>query len=183
MQLLGPDLRNRMVKRVKLRQRVKFCGDRFNRRRDMAFFDFSRWLLRHLGFLKFETLTVGQLKGPNCVAMLSLVEIGQTASDIWRFFIFQDGGDRHLGSRRHLRFLKFEFFNGRTAQGAELRRRARFKFGRNRSNRGRDMAIFPFLQRAQCSHCKRGISYSNSVRPSVRLSVRYTPVLCQNYGT
>jgi len=32
--------------------------------------------------------------------------------------------------------------------------------------------IFPFLQRAQCSHCKRCISYGNSLRPSVRLSVR-----------
>ena len=45
----------------------------------------------------------------------------------------------------------------------------------------------PFLQRAQCSHCKRCISYNNSVRPSVRLSVRlsvrHTPVLCQNDGT
>jgi len=29
-----------------------------------------------------------------------------------------------------------------------------------------------FLQRAQCSHCKRCISYSNSVCLSVRLSVR-----------
>ena len=29
-----------------------------------------------------------------------------------------------------------------------------------------------FLQRAECSHCKRCISYSNSVCPSVRLSVR-----------
>ena len=48
-----------------------------------------------------------------------------------------------------------------------------------------------FLQRVQCSLCKRCISYGNSVRPSVRLSVRlsvcpsvrYTPVLCQNDGT
>jgi len=44
-----------------------------------------------------------------------------------------------------------------------------------------------FLQRAQCSHCKRCISYGNSVRPSVRPSVRlsvcHTPVLCQNDGT
>ena len=36
-----------------------------------------------------------------------------------------------------------------------------------------------FLQRAQCSHCKRCISYGNSVCPSVR----HTPVLCQNDGT
>ena len=44
-----------------------------------------------------------------------------------------------------------------------------------------------FLQRAQFSHCKRCISYSNSVRPSVCpsgcLSVRHTLVLCQNDGT
>jgi len=52
-------------------------------------------------------------------------------------------------------FLKFEFFNRWTAQGAELRRRAKFKFGRNPSNHGRDMAIFPFLQRAQCVHWHR----------------------------
>ena len=40
-----------------------------------------------------------------------------------------------------------------------------------------------FLQHAQCSHCKCCISYGNSVRLSVRLSVRHTPVLCQNDGT
>ena len=44
-----------------------------------------------------------------------------------------------------------------------------------------------FLQRAQCSHCKRCISYSNSLRPSVclsvRPSVRHAPVLCQTDGT
>ena len=33
------------------------------------------------------------------------------------------------------------------------------------------VAKFSFLQRAQCSHCKRCISYSNFVRLSVRLSV------------
>jgi len=34
----GADFRNGMVKRVKLRQRAKFRGDRFNHRRDMAIF-------------------------------------------------------------------------------------------------------------------------------------------------
>jgi len=34
-----------------------------------------------------------------------------------------------------------------------------------------------FLQRAQCSHCKRCISYSNSVCPSVRPSVRLSVCL------
>ena len=38
--------------------------------------------------------------------------------------------------------------------------------------------IATFLQRAQL-HCKRCISYGNSVRPSVC----HTPVLCQNDGT
>jgi len=36
-----------------------------------------------------------------------------------------------------------------------------------------------FYSTLQCSHCKRCISYGNSVR----LSVRHTPVLCQNDGT
>jgi len=44
----------------------------------------------------------------------NLVEIRRTATEIWRFFIFQDGG------RRHLEFLKFETFNGRTAQESPI---------------------------------------------------------------
>jgi len=40
----------------------------------------------------------------------NLVEIGQKAGRYDDFLIFQDGGRRHLG------FLKFETFNGRTAQ-------------------------------------------------------------------
>ena len=36
--------------------------------------------------------------------------------------------------------------------------------------------VFCFLQRAQCSHCKRCISCGNSVRPPVCLSVCHTPV-------
>ena len=40
----------------------------------------------------------------------SYVTIGQTAAEIWRFSIFQDGGRRPLG------FSKFQNFNGRTAQ-------------------------------------------------------------------
>jgi len=34
----GADFRNGMVKRARLRQRAKFCGDRLNHRRDMAIF-------------------------------------------------------------------------------------------------------------------------------------------------
>ena len=47
--------------------------------------------------------------------------------------------------------------------------------------------FLPFYSAPQCSHCKRCTSYGNSVRLSVRLSVRpsvcHTPVLCQNDGT
>jgi len=52
------------------------------------------------------------------------------------FSIFQNG------SRRHLEFSKFLIFNGLLAQEVEMRVRA--KFGPNRSNRGRDIAIFRF---------------------------------------
>ena len=56
------------------------------------------------------------------------------------FLIFQDGGRRHLG------FFKFQIFNSHRLKRVELRRCA--KFGRNRSNRDRDMAIFRFLNMA-----------------------------------
>jgi len=47
--------------------------------------------------------------------------------------------------------------------------------------RGLEPPIFgPFLQRAQCSHYKRCISYSISVHPSVCLSVR--PSVCLSHA-
>ena len=58
-------------------------------------------------------------------------------------FDFQNGGRRHLG------FLKLEIFLilviG-TVNIVELRHRAKFR--RNRSNRGRDLAIFRFFKMA-----------------------------------
>jgi len=59
------------------------------------------------------------------------------------FSIFQDGGRRHLG------FIKFEFFNGRTVlDGRTASAGQRAKFGQKWSNRGRDMAIFRFFKMA-----------------------------------
>jgi len=46
--------------------------------------------------------------------------------------------------RRHLGFLKFKFFNRRTHQEGGTASPA--KFGRNKSNGGRDMTIFRFFQ-------------------------------------
>ena len=57
------------------------------------------------------------------------------------FSIFQDGGRRHLGF-----FFKFQLLTVRRLKRVELCRRA--KFGQNRSNRSRDMAIFRFLKMA-----------------------------------
>jgi len=56
------------------------------------------------------------------------------------FWIFQDGGCRHFG------FLKFLIFTVATVKKVKLRHYA--KFHRNRSNRGRDMAIFRFFKMA-----------------------------------
>jgi len=70
-----------MVKGDKLRQPSPRYGD------VPTFQDGGR---RHLGFLKCEILTIGRLRGANCVAVPNLVEIRQTAADI--MVIFQDGG-------------------------------------------------------------------------------------------
>jgi len=74
-----------------------------------------------------------------------------------------------MGAAAILDLQHFKFLTVGRLKRVEVRRRA--KCGQNRSNRGQSMAIFRFLQRAQCSHCKRCISYSNSVCLSVRLSV------------
>ena len=88
------------------------------------------------------------------------------------FSIFKDGGRRHLG------FLKFQIFNGRTAiKRVEVRRLA--KFGRNPSNRCGDMTIFRFSQDGGEMVFTARLSYTSavlgvvilSVCPSVRLSV------------
>jgi len=63
----------------------------------------------------------------------NLVEIGQTVAEIWRFFNFSTWRQPP------------EIFNGQTAQEGRSASPCT-KFGRNRSNRGRDMAIFLFFQ-------------------------------------
>ena len=69
--------------------------------------------------------------------MSNFVEIGQTVAEVWRFFIFHDGGRHHLGF-----FQFFEILTVGRLESLELRRRA--KCGRNWYNRCRDMTIFRF---------------------------------------
>jgi len=45
-----------------------------------------------------------------CVTVPNFVAIGRTVAEIWRFFVLQHGGRRHLG------FLKLENFNGRNGK-------------------------------------------------------------------
>jgi len=61
----------------------------------------------HLGVLNFKFLTERTLKRVELRHLPTLVEIGQTVDEIWRFFYsFEDSGRRHLG------FLKYQIFNG-----------------------------------------------------------------------
>jgi len=81
--------------------------------------------------------------------------------------IFQDGGRRHLGCRRHLGFLKSEFF----LMAGQLKRvqlHRRTKFGRNWSNRGPDIAIFPFFKMADATN----LDFSNLIFLTVRWLTR-----------
>ena len=80
----------------------------------------------------------------NCVTMPNIVVIRQTVVDISRIWIFQDGGSHHLG------FLNFKFLTMGTVKRVELHQCA--KFSQNRSNRGRDMAIFRFFKMAAVRH-------------------------------
>ena len=101
-------------------------------------FDFSRWRLRHLGFLKFQIFNSQEDWTASSCQISSKSVIPRLRYGY--FQIFQDGGRRHLG------FSKFSIFNNSNGQGVELHQLA--KFSENRLNRGRNMAIFRFLQMA-----------------------------------
>jgi len=62
-----------------------------------------------LDFQKFEILTVDPLyTGPICVILPNFIKNCHTVAEIQRFngFFFK------MAAVRHLRFVKFEFFNG-----------------------------------------------------------------------
>ena len=63
MQVLGPDFRNGIVRRVKLRQRAIFRGDSSDRRRDMAIFRlFNMAAAAILDFSNFKFLMLARRK-------------------------------------------------------------------------------------------------------------------------
>ena len=80
-------------------------------------------------------------------------------------------------------------YSGKLTSAVTVHRHTR-AFAITRRHRPIPTAELRFIT-ARAMHCKRCISYSNSVClsvclsvcPSVRLSVRHTPVLCQNDGT
>ena len=69
--------------------------------------------VRHLGFLKFNFLTIGAVKRPILHKVINFIKIGQTLlRPLWRyrdFCDFQDVGYCHVG------FSKIRNFNGRYA--------------------------------------------------------------------
>jgi len=128
-----------LLKRAELHGRAKFGQNRSKYGWDMAIFRFFKMAAAAiLDFSNFKFLRVKWLKRAELRPVPNLVEIGQNATEIWRFSIFQNGGRRHLG------FFKFQFLTVGLLKMAELRRRA--KLGRNRSKCGRDMAIFRFFK-------------------------------------
>ena len=101
------------------------------------YFDFSSCSRLDVGFLKFEILTVGQLKNAE---LRRHAKFGQNRSNrgqnmaIFRFF--------KMAAAAILDFTNCKFLTVGQLKRAELRRCT--KFGRNRSNRSRDMAILNF---------------------------------------
>jgi len=73
-----------------------------------------------------------------CITAPNFVKIGQMVFEISPFFIFQDGGRRHLG------FQKFSNFIASGIRRADLHHHA--KFHQNLSTRCRDLVVFRFLK-------------------------------------
>ena len=70
--------------------------------------------------------------------MSNLVEIGQTAAEIWQFFDYFKMAVAAILNLQNFKFLRV----GQLKRG-EMRRHS--KCGQNRSNRGENMAIFRFF--------------------------------------
>ena len=93
--------------------------------------------VRHLGFVKFNFLTVAAVKGPILHQWTKLrKDLSNRFGDIAIFVTFQDGG------RRNLKFSKILNFKRWSAVRSNMRHLA--KFHQNRSNGCIDMAIFRF---------------------------------------
>ena len=99
------------LRNAELRLHAKFGRNRSKRGRDMAIFRFFMMAAAAILDSNFKLLTVGQLKRVEVRRHDKIwsksVKTRRRYSDL---SIFQDGGRRHLG------FLKFKTFNGRTAQ-------------------------------------------------------------------
>ena len=69
---------------------------KFQRYGDLTVFKMAA--VRHLGFVKFESLTVGAVKKPILHQRTKFrKDRSNRCGDIAIFVIFQDGGRRHLG--------------------------------------------------------------------------------------
>jgi len=96
----GADFRNGMVKRVKLRQRAKFRGDRSNRRRDMAIFQLFKMAVAAI----MDGRPFGHRHGPksgDCCAPFWGAKFGwnplNRGRDMAIFQFFKMAADRLLG--------------------------------------------------------------------------------------
>jgi len=137
----GTDFQKGMAKRVKLRQRAKFHGDRSNNRRDMAIFRLFKMAVAAMIYFKIFS-NFERSDGSKRVELRRRAKFGQNRLKrgrdmaIFRFF--------RMAAAAILDFSNLKFLMVGRLKRAELRRLA--KFGRNRSNRGRDMAIFRLFQ-------------------------------------
>ena len=106
--------------------------ERLQRYGDLTVFKMAA--VRHLGFVKFDFLTVRAVNRPFCTSVSNFVKIGQTVADISRFFLISI-----MSAAAILNFQKFKILTAYPLQRANMRHHA--NFNQNRSNGCRDMAI------------------------------------------
>ena len=103
------------VKRVELRHYAKFRWNRPKRGRDIVIYRFLKMAAAAiLDFKNLKFLTIVTVKKVELHQCANFVKITVTAAEIWCFWIFQDGGRRHLG------FSKFQIFNGGGSQDGRI---------------------------------------------------------------
>ena len=129
------------LKRAELRRRVKFGGNRSKRGRDMVIFRFFKMAAAATPpsciFQISNFWRPDGSRGPKCVTVPNLVEIRQTATEIWRFFDFSS----KMVAVLHLGFVMCVFGHPRREFGGLYHCAI---FGWNRCGSFDNMHVFRF---------------------------------------
>ena len=114
-------------------------------RRYRDFCDFPDGGCRHLEFSKIQNFNSLSAVGGQCASLCQI-----SSKSVKRLQRYGDSTVLKMAAVRHLGFVKFEFFNGRSVKKPILHQSTEFR--KDRSNRCGDIAFFCDFEDGGCRH-------------------------------